>query len=158
MAKKERSAEETYKRLVKKANIYEKIAPIVFVLGLIIAGVFIFIAVTISFGNVAEIITKLDSKGLTGEEIQQNYLELIEKYGEWAIGKSGGGFYITFVNIGRAVFSPWMVTFLVLGILSAISAVVLGKWVLPISSRSMRNESQNMVNLTVLRNEERNKE
>lgn len=158
MAKKQRTAEETYKRNQKKAKLCRILAPVVFWAGIALGVVFLILAIKHSFGNIAEIITKLDSEHLTGEQIEQNYQELVAKYGEWVIGKSGGGFYITFINIGRALFSPAMIVYLCFSILLLVGGIVVGKWVLPIASKNIEQENQDTVNLTILRNEERNKE
>ena len=96
----------------------------------------------------------LDSKKYTGVELQSNYSYLIDKYGEWVIGNGSTGFTITFINIGRALFSGLMVTNGILSVVFVVSAFVLGKWLLPKISAQILLDNQDMVNLTVLRQNE----
>lgn len=154
MAKKQRTAEELYNHNKKKAKVCRVLAPIVYWGGIVLGIVFLALAIKNSFGNIAEIIAKLDSKTLTGEQIEQNYNALVEKYGEWVIGKTGGGFYITFINIGHALFSGLMIFCLCTSILCFVGAKVIGKWALPVISKNIEQENQDTINLTILRNED----
>ena len=95
----------------------------------------------------------LESKNYTGEQLQENYAYLINKYGEWVIGNGGAGFQITFVNIGHALFSGLMITNCILSVVFLVSAYVLGKWLLPKISAQILIDNQDMVNLVVLKNQ-----
>ena len=87
--------------------------------------------------------------------MQANYTYLVEKYGEWVIGNGGNGFTITFVNVGKALFSGLMITNVILSGVLFISAYVLGKWLLPKISAQILIDNQDMVNLQVLRSNEK---
>lgn len=153
MEKKKLSAEEIYKKNQKTAKVLKILAPIVFWVCIAMC-VFCFIfAIKHSFGNIAEICTLLDNDRYTGEELQQNYAMLIDKYGEWVIGNGGNGFTITFINIGKALFSGLMIANLILSIVFLLSAYMLGKWLLPKISAQILKDNQDMVNLTILKGE-----
>ena len=158
MAKKEKTGEEIYKSNQKKAKIFRILTPIVFWV-LIGAAILCFIlAIRHSLGNIAEITNKLNTKKFTGEELQANYNELIAKYGEWTIGNGGAGFQIRFVNIGRAAFSGIMIANFTLSGIFLLSAFLLGKWILPKTATIIEQNNIDMVNLTILRNEDNKKE
>lgn len=156
MAKKELSAEEVYKKNQKKAKVLKVIAPICFWGFLALAIICLIVAFKNSFGNVIEIIDLLDDKKYNGDEIASNYAYLVDKYGEWVIGGNSGGFTITFVNIGKALFSGLMITNCVLCVIFILSAYILGKWLLPKISQQIIADNQDMVNLTILK--QQNKE
>jgi len=81
-----------------------------------------------SVGNITEIISMLDKDSLTGDQIQENYKYLTDKWGEWTIvGENGGVFSIQFVNLQNAFFSGLMATFLTLGIVCLVVSIVCGK-------------------------------
>lgn len=153
MEKKQLTPEETYKKNQKKSKILRILAPVVFWGCLALAVLCLIFAVKNSFGNIAEICNMLDNKKYNGEQLEQNYLYLIDKYGEWVIGNGGNGFTITFVNIGRALFSGLMITNCILSVFFLISAYVLGKWILPKLSAQILIDNQDMVNLTILKNQ-----
>jgi hypothetical protein len=154
MAKKELSAEEIYKKNQKKAKVFKRLAPICCWGFLALSIMCLIFAVKNSFGNMAEILDLLDSKKYNGEQIEQNYLFLIDKYGEWVIGGSGG-FTITFVNVGKALFSGLMITNLILCVLFLVSAYVLGKWALPKIAEQILSDNQDMVNMTILKQKDK---
>ena len=154
MAKKELSAEEIYKKNQKKAKVFKRLAPICFWGFLALSIMCLIFAIKNSFGNMAEILDLLDSKKYNGEQIEQNYLFLIDKYGEWVIGGSNG-FTITFVNVGKALFSGLMITNLILCVLFLVSAYVLGKWALPKISEQILTDNQDMVNMTILKQKDK---
>ena len=154
MAKRQRTAEEIYNSNKTKAKVCRILAPIVFWAGIILGIVFLVLAIKNSIGNVAEIIQKLDSKNLTGEQVEQNYNYLVEKYGEWMIGRSGA-FHITFINIAHALFSGLATFCLVMAVVVTLTGIVFGKWILPIASKNIDQKNQDTVNLTILKNSEK---
>lgn len=149
--KKQLTAEEIYKKNQKKSKVLRILSPICFWGFLALSVLCLIFAIRNSFGNIAEIMALLDSKKYTGVELQSNYAYLIDKYGEWVIGNGSTGFTITFINIGRALFSGLMVTNCILSVVFLVSAFVLGKWLLPKISAQILLDNQDMVNLTVLR-------
>lgn len=156
MEKKQLTAEEIYKKNQKKSKVLRIISPIVFWGCLALAVLCLIFAVKNSFGNIAEICTLLENKNYTGEQLQENYAYLIDKYGEWTIGTGANGFQITFINIAKALFSGLMITNCILSVVLFVSAYVLGKWLLPKISAQILIDNQDMVNLTVLK--QQNKE
>lgn len=155
MEKKQLTAEQIYRRNQKKSKVLRILAPIVFWGCLALAFICLIFAIRNSFGNVAEICDLLDNSRFTGDELQANYTYLVEKYGEWVIGNGGNGFTITFVNVGKALFSGLMITNVILSGVLFISAYVLGKWLLPKISAQILIDNQDMVNLQVLRSNEK---
>lgn len=153
MAKKELTTEEIYKKNQKKSKILRILSPIVFWGCLALSVLCLIFALKNSFGNVAEICELLDNQKWSGEQLEENYAYLIDKYGEWIIGNGGNGFVITFVNIGRAVFGGVMIANMVLAVIFLVSAYVLGKWLLPKLSAQILIDNQDMVNLTILQNQ-----
>lgn len=158
MSKKNLTPEQLYKRNQKRAKTLKKLAPICFWGFLALSFVCLILAVKNSFGNIAEIMRLLDSKKYTGETLKQNYDYLVGKYGELTIGNGGAGFQITFINIGHALFSGLMMMNSVLCVVFFISAYVIGKWLLPKISAQILIDNQDMVNMTVLKSAENNKE
>lgn len=154
--KKQLTPEEVYKRNQKKAKLFSILAPICFWGFLALSILMLVLAVRNSFGNIGEIIDLLDNSKYTGEEIKANYSYLIGKYGEWIIGNGGNGFTITFINIGNALFSGLMIASCVLSVVFFVSAYILGKWAFPYLSKQILTDNQDMVNLTILK--DRNKE
>lgn len=149
--KKQLSPEETYKKNQKTSRTLRVLSPVVFWVFLALSILCLVLAIQNSFGNVVEIMHLLENKNYTGAELEENYAYLVEKYGEWVIGNGGNGFTITFVNIGHALFSGLMVTNLTLSLISFSSAFILGKWILPKISAQILIENQDMVNLTILK-------
>ena len=158
MEKKQLTAEEVYKGNQKKSKILRILAPIVFWGCLALAVLCLIFAVKNSFGNIAEICDMLDNSKWTGEQLEQNYAYLIDKYGEWVIGNGGNGFTITFVNIGKALFSGLMITNCIFFVVFLVSAYLLGKWLLPKLSAQILIDNQDMVNLVVLKDHSNKKE
>lgn len=151
----ELSAEETYKRNQKRAKVFKILAPVCFWVFLGLAVLCLFIALKNSFGNVAEIISLLDDKKYTGVELNANYNFLVQKYGEWVIGTGNNGFTVTFINIGNALFSGFMIISLVFCIIFFVSAFVVGRWLLPKLSQQITEDNQDMVNLTILKQQDK---
>lgn len=152
--KKELTAEQKYKRNQRKSKRLRNLAPFVYWASLACALLCFVFAVKNSFGNVGEIISLLDSKKYTGNELQENYNYLIDKYGEWVIGSGGSGFMITFINIGHALFSGLMITDCVLCVIFWLNAYIMGKWLLPKIAADTLVANQDMVNLTILKDHE----
>lgn len=150
--KKELTPEQIYKRNQKRAKILTNITPFVFWGLLALSLICIIFALKNSFGNINEILHLLDDKVFNNTQIQANYAVLVEKYGEWVIGQQGGGFTISFINIGRALFSGLMMINVILAVVFFISAYLLGKWLLPKIAKQITQDNQDMVNLTVLKN------
>lgn len=148
---KQKTKVQTYDRNKKWAKALKVIAPICFWTFLALGILFFILAIKNSFGNVAEIIDKLNSRVYTGEELRANYEYLIEKYGEWMIGNGGAGFTISFVNIKNALFSGIMVISIILSLVFFVSSVVLGKLLLPRISEQLIQDNQDMVNIEVLK-------
>ena len=149
--KKQLTPEEVYKRNQKRAKVLKIIAPFVFYGCIVLSILCLIIALKNSFGNIAEIMDLLDGKKFTGEELQANYKFLIDKYGEWVIGTGGSGFTITFVNVGNALFSGVMIICLFFFVIFLVSAFVLGKWLLPKLANQINEDNQDMVNMTILK-------
>lgn len=104
-----------------------------------------------SVGNITEIITLLDKDSLTGDQIQQNYQYLIDKWGEWTIvGENGGVFSIQFVNIKNAFFSGLMATYLTLGLVCLVISIIGGKIVMPKLAQYYTDNNQSMVDIATL--------
>lgn len=158
MEKQGKSNEEIYKNNQRKAKIMRRIAPILFWSFMALSVLCFFLAIKNSLGNINEIVNLLNSKKFTGEELQANYDYLIEKYGEWVIGNGGAGFTIKFVNIARAAFSGMMVAMFTLSGIFMLFGFLLGKWILPKTAQIIEQNNVDMVNLTVLRNEDRRNE
>lgn len=152
MEKKQLTAEEVYKKNQKTAKILGRLAPICFWVFLALSVMCLIFAFKNSFGNVGEIVSLLDSDKFTGEQLEQNYAYLIDKYGEWVIGTGGSGFTITFVHIGKALFSGLMIVNCFLSVLFLVCAFVLGKWLFPKLSAQLKEDNQDMVNMQVLKN------
>ena len=121
-----------------------------FWLFLILSIVCLYFAIRNSFGNIAEIINLLDKKNCTGEELQANYQYLIEKYGEWVIGTGGSGWTISFINIGRALFSGIMIMNCIFFVV-CLTLSILSKWLLPKIAERIKDSSQDTVNIEVLK-------
>lgn len=153
MEKKQLTAEEIYKRNQKRSKVLRVISPIVFWGCLALAILCLIFAIKNSFGNIAEICSLLENKNYTGEQLQTNYNYLVEKYGEWTIGTGANGFQITFINIAKALFSGLMITNCILSVVLFVSAYVLGKWLLPKISEQILIDNQDMVNMTILKNQ-----
>ena len=99
MEKKQLTPEEIYKRNQKRAKRLRILSPICFWGFLALSIVCLVFAIKNSFGNVAEIMEKLDSKKYSGEQLSQNYQYLIDKYVESFFVNCSTVFHITFVYI-----------------------------------------------------------
>ena len=153
---KKRTKKQQYKHNKIKARVVKDIAPIIFWVCIGLAIMFLIAALANAFGNIAEIVNKLDTKIYTGEQLKENYQYLVEKYGEWTIGNGGAGFEITFVNIKNAVFSGVMILSLSLFVVFFVSAFVLGRWIIPKMAEQIKEDNQDAVNLEILEMAEKN--
>ena len=96
---------------------------------------------------------KINENNIVREQIDVEKVDLlIEKYGEWIIGTGGSGFTITFIHIGHALFSGLAITNAICSVVFLVSAYVIGKWFLPRLSTQIITNNQDMVNLTILQN------
>ena len=154
MPKKKLTNEQLYKKNQSRAKFIKRLSPICFWVMIGIAGLCFLLAIRYSIGNVIEIVKMLDKKAYNGQELQTNYNYLIQKYGEFVVGNGGMGFQVKFVNIGAALFSKLFVFyFIVFGIMLA-GAFIIGKWALPKIAKGIDERNQDLVNLTVLRNQD----
>ena len=154
MAKQQLTNEQIYNKNKKKAKLLKRLSPICFWVLLGIAIFCFVLAIRYSVGNIVEIITLLDKKAYNGEQLEVNYLYLIEKYGEYIIGNGGMGFQVKFVNLGNALFSKLFIFYLLSGLIMLGGAFAIGKWTLPRIAKQIDEKNQDLVNLTVLRSQE----
>lgn len=158
MKKKQLTKVDIYKKRQKRAKILKFLTPIIYWGCLAICIICLVYAVRNSFGNIAEITSLLDSKKYTGAELQANYTMLIEKYGEWIIGSGSTGFTIKFINISKAVFSGIMISCVIGSVISGISSILFGKWLMPMLARKYTQDNQDMTNLVILSEADKKKE
>ena len=105
-----------------------------------------------SVGNVLEVLDLLDKKVYSGEELRENYLSLVEKWGEWEIiGEGSAGFVVRYVNIGNAMFSGLMMTYFILASISFVVAVVFGKIVFPLLKKHYDDTNSELVDVAALK-------
>jgi len=149
------SKEEIYKNNQRRIKAYGILAPVCFWVLLVLSVLCFILAICHSLGNVGEIIDLLETSNHTGEELQGNYAYLTAKYGEWVIGNGNAGFQLVFINLKRAVFSGFMITCFISSIVFLVGAYVLGKWLFPYLAKKTLQENQDMVNLTILKGEDR---
>lgn len=155
MAKKEKTSEQVYDGNVKKVKFLRFITPIVFWGLLVLSLICLVLAIRGTFGNLEELLRLLDNDKYTGEQLEQNYKYLINKYGEWVIGSGGAGFTIRFIDIKQVAFSGFVLFTFIMAIFLCISAFVLGKWILPKIANQIEQDNQNMVNRTILRQQDK---
>lgn len=146
---------EVYKKNQRKAKIINKVTPIVFWSCLALAVLFFILALKNSIGNVIEIFELLDKQKFNNVELEQNYAILVEKYGEINLGGANGGFAITYVNVKKALINGLGLVCFEMSIVFLASAFILAKWLLPKWSKSIQENNQDMVNLTILENNEK---
>ena len=154
MAREQLTNEQIYNKNKRKAKLIKKLSPICFWVLCGIAIICFVLALRYSIGNIMEIMSLLDKKAYNGEQLEINYLYLIEKYGEYVIGNGGMGFQVKFVNIGNALFSKLFVFYFISFVIMLSGAFILGKWALPRIANQIDENNQDLVNLTVLRSQE----
>jgi len=147
--------QEQYKKNQRKAKILKVLTPIVFWVMLALAFVFFIVALSTGLENINEIYDLLDSKTYNDTEIAEHYSTLCDKYGEWVIGQGTNGFTIHFIDFKGALFSGLIVAMVVLGCVFFVGAFLIGKWILPMMVNKLEQENQDMVNLTILANEDK---
>ena len=103
-------------------------------------------------GNVVEILGLLDKDVYNRTEIQQNYLALAEKWGEWEIvGEENSVFTIRYIDVGNALFSGLMKTFVSLAVVFLALAIVFGKIIFPHLARMYVSCNDELVDLATLK-------
>ena len=128
MTKKTLTSEQIYQKNKRKAKLCKIFTPIIFYMFFLLTIFFLILAMKHSIGNVFDILNLLDKDVYSGEELRQNYMYLVEKWGEWEIiGEDSAGFVVRYVNIGNALFSGLMMTYFVLASISLTLAIVFGK-------------------------------
>lgn len=146
------TAEQLYKKNQKKAKVFKKLSPVFYWVFLGLFGLFLVLTFANSWGNISEIIEMLNKEVLSGEQVTKNYEYLVQKWGEWIIiGDNGSSFSIRFIDIRKAFFSNLMITYIVLGIVCLIIAIVLGKILFPKLAQLYSDNNQDMVNLATLK-------
>lgn len=146
---------EIYKKNQRKAKVIKRLTPFIFWGCLALAVMFFVFALKNSIGNIIEIFNLLDKDKYTNVQIEQNYAMLVEKYGEIVLDGSKGGFAITFINVKKALINGLGLVCFELAIVFVASAFILSKWLLPKWTKSIIENNQDMVNLTVLENVEK---
>jgi len=145
--------EEIYKKNQKRIKALAILSPIVFWVCLALAIVCFCSAIGNSMDNVNEIYNLLDSKVYNDTQLADNYQYLINKYGKWVIGQGTSGFTMVFVNFKGAIFSGFVVLNAIFSAIFLVSAFLLGKWLLPSLKKKFEIDNQDMVNLTILKND-----
>ena len=108
-----------------------------------------------SIGNITDILTLLDEDKWSGEQLRENYLALIEKWGEWEIiGQGEAGLVVRYVNIGNALFSGLALTFATLTVIFLTAAIILGKIIFPLLSKHFESVNAVLVDVATLRSAE----
>lgn len=150
--KKELTPSQMLEKREKQIKWLKILKPIIQWGSLALAIIFLIIAFKESFGNMSEIINMLDGKLYNDAELQANYEFLLQKYGEWIIGSGNSGFIITFVNVGRAMFSGLMITSLIGSIIMFVTYSIIGKKLLPKIIDKLKEDNQTMTNKAILKN------
>lgn len=150
--KKPLTAEELYKKNLKKSRWLHNLALPTFYTCLLIAAIFAFFALKNSIGNVFEILDALDKEKYTGAEIQANYARLVATWGEWEIvGENNAGLVIRYINIKNAIFSALAITQAICAITFFVAGIIFGRLVLPGLSKKYEDGNKELVDLTSLR-------
>jgi hypothetical protein len=104
-----------------------------------------------SVGNIIEILNLLDEDVYTEDQLVDNYLYLTEKWGEWEIiGENRVGLVIRYVDVGNALFSGLMITYMSLTVASFVFALLVGKLIFPLLSKMYKNANDEMVDMATL--------
>lgn len=99
-----------------------------------------------------EILDLLDKDKYTGEELKENYLMLVQKWGEWEIvGKDSGGFVVRYIDIGKAFFSELMIVNIVMIFLFLVFAVLFGKIIFPLLAKHYDASNNELVDMAALK-------
>ena len=150
--KKPMTAEMLYKKNKKKAKIFKTLSPVMCYLFLAVAILFFIMMIKNSIGNVTEILHLLDKDIYTGEQIEENYAYLVQKWGEWEIvGAGTSGLVIRYVDVRNALFSGLMITYTDFTIVSLALSVILGKVLFPQLSKLYSDNNSEMVDVATLK-------
>ena len=145
------TAEQLYKKNKTKAKVFNVLSPILFYMFLLLAVLFFFFMANNSIGNVTEILDMLNADKYSGEQIEENYKYLIDKWGEWEmIGADSSGLVIRYVNIGNALFSGLMMIHATFMFISFVLSIVLGKVIFPLLAKHFTNINEEMVDIATL--------
>lgn len=105
-----------------------------------------------SIGNVTEILHLLDKDIYTGEQIEENYAYLVQKWGEWEIvGAGTSGLVIRYVDVRNALFSGLMITYTILTIICVVLSIIFGKVLFPQLSKLFSDNNSEMVDIATLK-------
>lgn len=98
-----------------------------------------------------EILNLLDKDTYSGEQLQENYSFLVEKWGEWEIlGAGMAGLNVRYVDVANALFSGLMITYTSLTAAFLCAALLLGKLVFPLLTKMYKNANEEMVDMATL--------
>lgn len=146
------TAEMLYKKNKKKAKIFKILSPVMCYLFLALAILFFIMMIRNSIGNVTEILHLLDKDIYTGEQIEENYAYLVEKWGEWEIvGAGTSGLVIRYVDVRNALFSGLMITYTILTIICVVLSIIFGKVLFPQLSKLFSDNNSEMVDIATLK-------
>lgn len=135
--------------------LFQRLTPIVKYLFLLLTIVFFVSSIRNSLGNITEITDLLDTKKYNEVQLEENYIMLTEKWGEWVLTDSTGtGFTIKYVDIRSALFSGLMITFSILTITSLVLFFVIGKFLFPTIVKHYEGQNEQLVDLSTLRTAE----
>lgn len=148
--KAEISAEQIYRQNKKKAKVFQRLAPIIRIVFLVLAVVFFWQMIENSVGNVIEINNLLDKEIYNAAELQENYEYLVDKWGEWETGAMSGGVKITYVNVMKAMFSGLMKLFMIFSITSLLISVLFGKIVFPLMAKIFTEQNDTLIDLATI--------
>lgn len=146
-----KSPEQIYKSNRNKSIVLKNIAPVFFVVLLLLGVIFLALTLKNSLGNLTEIVELLDKDKYSRDEIRKNYSYLVEKWGEMELMDAGmGGIAIKYVNIKNAVFSGMAITYGILAAVFLVLSVVVGRVLLPFLSKMYDRQNKELVDLTSL--------
>lgn len=103
-----------------------------------------------SIGNITEILDLLDEKVYNNEQLAENYRYLVDKWGEWEMRGDAGGLGVRYVDVGRALFSKLMITYLCVSASMLCLSLILGKLVFPLLAKMYKDANDEMVDMATL--------
>ncbi len=108
-----------------------------------------------SISNLNEIDDLLDGDVYTDTQLEENYLQLIEKYGEWTInGKTGSLVTFKTIDFRNVVFAGLSITYSIVALISFLLAIILGKILFPLLAKMYKNANEELVDISSLRTAE----